>query len=133
MSDEHPLTRLTPDWYEYVLIEGVNESLPGIYQWTIDGRGNYIGKYKRIRRPLKEYGRNVRKILSGKDYRPSKPDGFRRIHRELAQALREGRRITLTILENVAQPRINERERELISERGALNDPPFDRRTPQQY
>jgi hypothetical protein len=127
MSNEHAL-RLPKDWYEYVVIDGVDEARPGIYEWNIDGRGIYVGKYKRIGRPLKEYGRNVHNILNGKPYRRSKPDAFRRIHHELAQAHREGRRIRLTILENVDLLRINERERELIAERGSLNAPPFGRR-----
>jgi len=48
-------------------------------------------------------------------YSKSKPDGFRRIHRALQSAHREGRTITLTILENVldAADR-NHRERALI-------------------
>jgi hypothetical protein len=120
MSNEHTL-RLPKDWYEYVVVKGVDEARPGIYEWNIDGCGTYIGKYTHISRPVREYGKNVYNLLNGKAYRRSKPDAFRRIHRELAQAHRERRRIRLTILENVDLSRINERERQLIAERGSLN------------
>ena len=113
--------RLPKDWYEYVVVKGVDEARPGIYEWNIDGCGTYIGKYTHISRPVREYGKNVYNLLNGKAYRRSKPDGYRRIHRELAQAHCEGRRKRLTILENVDLSRINERERELIAERGSLN------------
>jgi hypothetical protein len=59
--------------------------------------------------------------VNGLPYRKGKPDGFRRIHIELAQAVRSGRRIELIILENPPLADINRRERELIAERGSLN------------
>jgi hypothetical protein len=128
MSEKKNLIQLPVDWRAYNE-NGVNLDFPGIYEWYIEGCGSYIGKYKRKHRPLKEYARNVQNILNGSYYRRSKPDGFRRIHRELARAHLEGRLIRLIILENVEPLRINERERELIAERGALNDPPFGRKT----
>jgi hypothetical protein len=120
MKNEHSIS-LPKDWHEYVVVNGVDEARPGIYEWSIAGRGTYIGKYTHISRPANEYGKNVYNLLNGKPYRRSKPDAFRRIHRELAQAHCEGRRIRLTILENVDPSRINERERELIATRGSLN------------
>ncbi|TIV95596.1 MAG: hypothetical protein E5V85_20430 [Mesorhizobium sp.] len=112
---------LPPNWYSYVLTENVDETRPGIYEWHIDGVGSYVGKYTWISRPKKEYERNVVKLLSGRPYRPKKPGGFRRIHRELLDAHRLGRAITLTILENVDPGLLTLRERELIAERGTLN------------
>ena len=114
----------TDHWHTTVLAEGVIPEEPGIYEWRIEGVGTYIGKYGRIRRPTKEYGRNVARLLSGRPYRTGKPDGYRAIHYALAEAVRVGRPIILTILENVAPDRINQREQELIRERGAtLNGP----------
>jgi|SRR5665213_1062452 len=113
---------LPPDWYDYVVCDGVDTSRPGIYEWTIEGAGSYIGRYSEISRPTKAYGRHVRNLLNNvQAYRPSNSNGYRRIHRELERAHREGRRITLTILENPECERLNERERELIAERGTLN------------
>ncbi|RWB89233.1 MAG: hypothetical protein EOQ52_12725 [Mesorhizobium sp.] len=114
---------LESGWYSYVLPENVDEKRPGIYQWNIDGVGSYIGKYTWINRPKQEYEKNILKILNGRPYRPQKPAGFRRIHRELFEAARKGLAITLTILENVEPALLNQRERELIAERGTLNGP----------
>lgn len=116
-----PTELLPSGWYQYILTDGVVETLPGIYEWRIEGAGSYIGKYTWINRPKSEYEKNVLKILNGWPYRPQKPDKFRRIHRELAKAHREGRHITLVILENVEPSSLNQRENELIAERGRLN------------
>jgi len=113
--------RLPRSWFVLHIAEGADCSRPGLYEWHIECVGRYICKFKRINRPLKEYGRNVVRLVSGLPYRKGKPDGFRRIHVELAQAVRSGRRIELTILENPSLADINRRERELISERGSLN------------
>jgi hypothetical protein len=112
---------LPPDWYEYEVKKGVDTSKPGLYEWEIEEVGSYIGKYKRITRPTKEYPRNINNLLLGRGYRKKKPDGFRRIHRALAEAHIKKRKIKLIILENAQEPEINHRERELIAERGALN------------
>jgi hypothetical protein len=118
---------LPRSWYAYRVNDGVDEKQSGLYEWKIEGRGSYIGKYKRITRPTKEYGRNVTKILEKRPYRSGNRDGFRRIHHELAEAHRDGRKIILIILENPRESEINRRERELIAERGALNNSPHGR------
>ena len=123
--DEEGLTSLPADWCTVTIPPTIDPAKPGLYEWRIERAGSYIGQYGRIRRPTKEYSRNVVRLLNGKPYRKGKPDGFRRIHRELEKAHREGRRIDLIILENAEKPDINGRERELIRERGSLNDPPF--------
>ncbi len=120
-----PRIVLLDNWYKYVVVEGVDERRPGIYEWWIDGVGRYIGKYKRISRPTRAYGRNVANLANGRPYRPKNPGGFRGIHRALRVAHMRGQRIVLTILENVDSTTIDARERELIAERGSLNVPPF--------
>ena len=120
---------LPSSWYHLVVRDGVDQGQPGIYEWHIEGVGSYIGKYGRIRRPTREYGRNVTRLLNRRPYRRANPTGFRRIHYELADAHTRRRKITLIILENV--PLLidrNRREQELISDRGALNDPPYGKR-----
>ena len=97
--------------------------LPGLYEWQIEGVGSYIGKYKRISRPLKHYARNIKNLLRGKAYQKGKPSRFRRIHHELADAVRSGKAIRLIILENRSPADINQREQEQIAERGTLNGP----------
>ncbi|MCP9482717.1 hypothetical protein NNA36_12170 [Shimia sp. CNT1-13L.2] len=98
-------------------------SEPGIYSWEIEGRGVYVGKYTRKSRPLSEYNKNVRNLLNGKPYRRSKPDGFREIHRALAEAVTLERTIILKLVENCPSELLNERERHWIAQiaRGDLN------------
>jgi hypothetical protein len=95
----------------------VSELKPGIYEWRIEGVGCYIGKYTKIDRPKSHYARKVGHLLAGRPYRPADPNGFRRIHRALAEAVTAERRITLSILENVEPGRLHAREKELIADR----------------
>ena len=115
---------LQEDWFHLEIAPGVDCSKPGIYRWTIKGGVSdevYIGKYKHFNRPKLDYGRNVTHLRNGQSYRKSNPDGFRKIHEALANAVQEGHQITLTILENPSRADINRRERELIQEYGTLN------------
>jgi hypothetical protein len=121
MIDAASLSRLPDGWFTLEMANGADCSRPGLYEWHIEGMGSYIGKFKRIRRPTKEYGRNVLRLLRREAYRKSKPEGVRRIHHELAEAVRLGRRIRLIILENPPLREINRREQELIRDRGSLN------------
>jgi hypothetical protein len=108
-----------------------------IYMWEIisstDGKllGRYIGKSsKGASRPLTHYSRNVANLLAEKPYRKDNPDGFRRIHHALANAMRNGSVVKLVYLSNVAEGEdINHRERYFIaslrssgSESWQLND-----------
>lgn len=112
---------LSTGWYELRFAKGATLDRPGIYEWHIDGVGVYIGKFSAASRPTGAYTRNVENLLNGRPYRPSNPNGFRRIHHELADAFRLGLAVRLTILENPSD--LNRRERELIAERGTLNGP----------
>jgi hypothetical protein len=96
---------------------------PGIYTWTIEGVGVYVGKFTRKSRPLLEYNRNVDNLLGGRPYRKSKPDGFRTIHQELANAVVNGLPIWLRIVENCIPADLNNRERQIINAlaQGGLN------------
>jgi hypothetical protein len=112
---------LPTEWYHYCeALTGIDTSKPGLYEWQIEGKGSYIGKFTHISRPKNEYGRNLTRILNNKPYRRGKPDGFRRIHRELRDAFNEGRWIKLIILQNAGED-INRLEQALIAERGNLN------------
>jgi hypothetical protein len=116
-----PTLSLPEPWYTEVIVEGAKIDEPGLYEWEIAGRGCYIGKYKKIPRPRKEYVRNLRRLIKHLPYRLSNADGYRKIHHELARAHRDGIAITLTILKNPKPDEINAREQELIAERGNLN------------
>ncbi len=95
MIDIQFLSDLPRGWFEFKIAEGAVCDRPGLYEWHIESVGSYIGKYKRIKRPTKEYGRNVLRLLRQEVYRKGKPDGFRRIHRALAEAIQARRQITL--------------------------------------
>ncbi|GAB7536947.1 hypothetical protein [Burkholderia sp. 3C] len=105
---------------DFLLIRvDVNEAMALLYKWEIHNPktgvvlARYIGKAVRgSRRPLHHYERNVRRLIAGLPYRRSKPNGFRRIHRALAEAVYGGNLITLTLLRNVLPDEdINEAER----------------------
>ena len=103
---------LSNDWYALFVAEGVDIRRPGIYQWII-GDDSYIGKYSDISRPTRHYGRIVERMRDEKTYRPSNPNGFRRVQR-----------VELRILENVEPTLLQERETELIRQmRPTLNGP----------
>ena len=99
-------------------IAGVRSDVPGLYEWRIAGVGCYIGQYTHARRPRREYGLNVGRILASRPYRKSNPKGFRLIHCALAQAAQGDISITLILLENQElKVDRNRRERELIAQR----------------
>jgi hypothetical protein len=126
-----PSYKLPADWHTLIVAEGAFLTLPGIYQWEIEkpeGVACYIGKYTRQSRPLRAYRRNVERLIGGLPYRKGAPDGFRLIHHELARAVQDRQRITLTILENPPTSDIWRREAEIIRERGTLNGPHQSRR-----
>lgn len=85
----------------------IDTNAPLLYMWEIRDQTDtlmycYVGKSERgTGRPLRHYKRNVRNLLGGRPYRRGKPDSFRVVHRQLAEAVRQGHRITLTILCNV--------------------------------
>ncbi len=112
------------DWYARFRIEdGATCDRPGIYQWEINGDPGkvYIGKFTSIGRPTRAYAVNVERLIGKRAYRKGKPKQFRRIHHELADAVRRKAAIVLSILENPPYDELNRRERALITERGTLN------------
>jgi hypothetical protein len=113
-------------------LSGVDQCRPLIYMWEIwaeDGTllGRYVGKAsKGSTRPLTQYKRNVANILAGKPYRKGKPDAFRRVHRMLAEAMRNGHRVRLSLLKNVEpHESINQVERILIKEHNSSGGEPW--------
>jgi len=96
----------------------VDASLPGLYEWRIEGIGVYIGQYTHSTRLRREYGMNIARLVEGRLYRRGKPDGFRPIHHHLALAVGAKTLVTLTFLENQPDKDArNARARHLIRER----------------
>ena len=86
----------------------VNPTAPLIYKWEMrDEVGNltglYIGKAKGgAKRPTTHYRQNVNRLLAGKPYRAGNPEGYRKSHRALAEAVKLGYTIELSFVCNVA-------------------------------
>ena len=106
----------------------VDPSQPLIYLWEIIGPDGevccrYVGKASRgAARPRTQYRRNVNNILAGRPYRKGKPDQFRAIHRRMAEAVRVGETMRLTLVCNVPLGQdINHLERFWQSHYGAVN------------
>lgn len=108
---------------DFLLVtNGTDEARPLLYLWEIHDaqtgelRGRYVGKALRgSGRPRSHYARNVRRLLERLPYRRGNPEGFRKVHRALAEAVLKGDRITLTLLRNVeSHEDINEAERSAI-------------------
>ncbi len=123
-------TKLSNDWYVEVLCADFDPDSAGIYYWEIEDGDSYVGRYTSISRPRNEYRHNVERILGG---RPSHHrDGkFRRIHYALASAVKNRKRITLTILVNCDRAELNSQEQKHIrSKRPSLNGPEISRSKP---
>jgi hypothetical protein len=107
----------------------VDPTRPLIYLWEIVGLDgvvccSYVGKASGgANRPRTQYRRNVHNILNGRPYRKGKPDQFRVIHRRMAQAVRAGETVRLTLVCNVAPgENINQLERFWQVHYGAANE-----------
>lgn len=115
-----------------ILPHQLNENESLIYMWEIHSNagellGRYIGKAKAgAKRPRTHYYRNVMNILAGKAYRKGNPEGYRKIHKALADAHLSGNTITLTFLCNVpAEENINEVEQRYIKAYGSQGCEPW--------
>lgn len=112
---------------EFELIRSdVDQGKPLIYMWEIHDSsevlfGRYVGKaIGGAERPLRHYKRNVDRLLAGEPYRKSNPDGYRLIHRALAEAVRRDFSISLTFLCNVLEREdINQVESEQIKKQNS--------------
>ncbi|HKR42537.1 MAG TPA: hypothetical protein VJU59_23180 [Paraburkholderia sp.] len=107
---------------------GVDDTRRLLYLWEIHDAStgvllaSYVGKAENgIARRRREYSSNVSRLLGGLPYRKGNPDGFRSIHRALADAVRLNHRITLRLLRNVPREEdIYKAEREMIVVLGCL-------------
>jgi hypothetical protein len=85
----------------------VNPDAALIYLWEIKDAANtiqgvYVGKAKSGgERPLNHYKRNVKRLLAGLPYRKSNPDGYRKSHQKLAEAVTKGYSVSLSFVCNV--------------------------------
>ncbi len=78
----------------------INMDAAGIYQWSIDGIGVYIGKALHLRKRLRAYPRNVRAMLEGRHWHGNPDREYRKIHKALRDAYVAGTQVTVSVLEN---------------------------------
>ena len=91
--------------------EGVTWSQPVIYRITIRGTGLYVGKALNGRQARRDTWRDVADLLEGRPFRKGRPGSYRRIHLEMAAAVRAGVPIDLHALENGTAEALASRER----------------------
>jgi hypothetical protein len=109
------------DWFVMFKADGIDRSKPLLYEWSIESVGFYIGQTIQVTRRIVEYEQNLQNFLAGRPYRKNNRDGFRCIHRALAKAIEEDKKIYFTLLENESDTFTrNRRKRELIVERAEL-------------
>ena len=115
ISDRQP-----PPW-ALLVVPAVENNISGIYSWTVDGVGTYVGKSRNLGNRLREYPNNIRKLTLKLPYRKSKPSGFRKIHRELLSGILTRRVVKCQIIELCDCSKLAERERYWIGKIGSLN------------
>ena len=78
-----------------------DETKPLIYAWFLQNH-IYVGKSDDgASRPLKHYKRNVERYFRGEPYRPGNPNGWRKVHLAMIEAVKDGEEIRLKLVENV--------------------------------
>ena len=88
--------------------------MAGVYQWSIEGVGVYVGKAKVLRDRLRAYPRNVLAMIEGRSWHGNPAREYRAIHKALREAHDAETLVTVTVLE-VCDPDIRaERERHWI-------------------
>lgn len=105
-----------------IVAPGVNPDKPGLYLWRVEGVGAYIGVYSHLGKRMGHYRRTITRYIQGRPFsdNPTDKRGFRLFLRALAEAVQNGREVTLTVLENEPdKPRRHARERALIVQYGA--------------
>ncbi len=104
-----------------LIIPPIEKKVSGIYSWTVDGAGTYVGKSCNLKSRLREYRNNVRKMVLGRPRRKSGSSDFRWIHEEMLAGLKTKRRVNCEIVELCHRSVLNERERYWITKIGTLN------------
>lgn len=106
-------------WWTLSFPSEIYPDQPGIYEWRIGDQGPYIGKSKRLRKRIREYPNNVRKLIYGLPYRKGKPTAYREVHHELRLAHDQFLTVTVTVLENCEHSQLDVREQHWIAVRKA--------------
>ena len=107
--------KLRPDWYSKAFDEGYDTSCAGVYEWRIEHTGLYIGKAKVLRKRVRNYPNNVRRMLEGLPWHGNPSRDYRPIHYALRKAYDDGLVVSVSILETCDPSIRAERERYWIN------------------
>lgn len=113
------VTSYRVDWWTRDVPEYIDLKLPGIYEWRLGDESVYIGKSSRLKKRVRAYPNNVRKLIAGEAYRKGYPTSYRPVHHELRSAHDRVLTVVVTFLENCHKDELNERERYWIAKRRA--------------
>ena len=91
--------KLRQGWY-LIVTQGFDLDKPGIYEWRIGDIGLYVGKAKRLRRRIRDYPNNIRRMIEGLPWHGNDAKQYRGIHYELRTAYDAGVEVRVQILEN---------------------------------
>jgi hypothetical protein len=111
--------KLRSEWYQQTTDPSVNMNAAGVYQWSIEGVGLYVGKAKVLRTRLRDYPRNIRAMLEGRYWHGNPAKDYRDIHIALRAAYDNETPVVVTVLENCDPAIRSEREQYWIRIRRA--------------
>jgi hypothetical protein len=83
-----------------LVMPGIDATKSGIVAVIVDGGGIHIGKYTNLSNYTKELSQNVGNYVDGRPYRENNPDGFRRIHKALGEAVKVSAAISFVLMAN---------------------------------
>ncbi|WP_213981640.1 GIY-YIG nuclease family protein [Sphingomonas sp. dw_22] len=110
-------SKLRPEWYALSIEENFDLNRSGIYEWRIAGVGIYVGKAKTLRRRIRDYPNNVRRMINGLAWHGNSSKDYRQIHHELRRAYDSGTQVSVAVLEICDPSSRAERERHWIEQR----------------
>ena len=106
--------KLKDNWFSPPDNPAEDMGAAGIYQWSIEDVGVYVGKAKVLRKRLRAYPRNVLAMIENRPWHGNSAKEYRTIHKALREAHDAGTLVTVTVLE-VCDPRVRtDRERHWI-------------------
>lgn len=109
-----PKQKLRDEWFRLAIDTFINMNDAGVYQWSIEGVGVYVGKAKVLRTRLPAYPRNVLAMIENRPWHGNPARKYRDIHNALRKAHDAGTFVTVTVLETCDPSVRAERERHWI-------------------
>lgn len=92
-------SKLRDDRYCRAIDPTLNMGEAGVYQWSIEGIGVYVGRAKVLRDHLSADPRNVLTMREGRPRHGNPAREYRGIHKALGVAYDAGTSVTVTVLE----------------------------------